>query len=125
MTNRSPNLREKYLDGEKLFRKYVEMGEGRTIELLTEWAILEGMQSSSGQKPTPMGIWKAIWRWASTHKDESWALVQGATFGRKSKLFKYDWKTWKWEMVNIRIPSAWQHPTQPKQDKFLKENGWV
>ena len=125
MTEKYPNLTEKYLDAEKLFRKYIEMGEGRTIELLTEWAILEGMESSTGKKPTPMGVWKSIWRWASTHKDEAWELAKDHTFGTKANPFKYDWQRWKTEMIKIRIPTAWQHPTVAKKEKFMKEHGWL
>lgn len=125
MTNRNANLREKYLDGEKLFRKYVEDGETRSIESLTDWAILKGMTSSSGQEPTKMGVWKAIWRWASTHKEQAWELVQDKTFGTKKNPFKYDKYRWEQEMIIIRIPSAWQHSTHAKRDKFLRDNGWV
>jgi hypothetical protein len=120
MTTRSPNLREKYLDGEKLFRKYFEMGESRSINLLTEWAITEGMTSSTGQEPTDMGIWKAMWRWASLkeNKDVAWKIA-----------FQHGGCTnpdeWEKEMVNIKIPSAWQHSTRAKRERFMRENGWI
>lgn len=121
---RNPNLREKYLDGERLFRKYVEDGETRSIYSLTEYAISEGMTSSTGQKPTVMGVWKSIWRWASTHKDEAWKIVEGQTFGTSRNRFKYDKARWEKEMVYIHIPSAWQHPTDAKRERFLREYGW-
>lgn len=125
MIKRSSNLKEKYLDGEILFKKYIEMGEDRTIQLLTEWAILQGMKSSKGKHPTEMGIWKAIWRWASTHKSQAWELVKDETFGSKKNRFKYNKEKWEQEMVSIRIPSAWQHPTNVKRDKFMREYGWI
>jgi hypothetical protein len=120
----NPNLREKYLDSEKLFKKYIADGETRSISSLTEFAKLNGMKSSTGQEPTDMGVWKAIWRWASTHKDEAWNLVKNETFGSKHKKFKYDYKQWEEEMIYRIIKSAWQHPTNRKYQKFLKDNGW-
>lgn len=125
MADRNKNLRERYLNGERLFRKYIEMGESRSIILLTEWATFDGMTSSKGNKPTEMGVWKAIWRWASTHKSEAWNLVKGATFGSKHNRFTYNQERWEKEMIHIRIPSAWQHPTQAKKEKFMKEHGWI
>lgn len=120
---RSPNLREKFLDGEKLFRKYIEMGEDRTIELLTEWAISQGMTSSSGIEPSQMGVWKAVWRWASTHKDSAWQIVCGQTFGTKKKRFQYTKDTFELYMREV-IRTAWQFSTEAKYKKFLRSNGW-
>ena len=115
--NRNPNLKEKYLDGEKLFKKYIEMGETRSVYLLCEYAILEGMISSTGQEPTPMGCWKSIWRWASTHKESAWSFIKDANFGM-------NYQEWVKHMAEVIIPSAWQHNTSAKRDKFLRENGW-
>jgi hypothetical protein len=117
---RSPNLREKYLDGEKLFRKYWEMGEGKSIALLTEWAITEGMTSSRGETPTHMGVWKALWRWASMkeNRELAWKIYM-ENGGDKS------WEVWSNEIVRYKVPVAWQHPTHAKRDKFLRENGWI
>jgi hypothetical protein len=119
MANRNSNLREKYLDAELLFRRYWEMGEGRTIRLLTEWAITQGMTSSRGDKPTEMGVWKAMWRWASLKENQSlaWSIVN------KHKDMSY--KNWEWDMKNVKIPSAWQHTTSAKREKFMRENGWL
>ena len=117
MTYRNPKY-PKYLDAEKLFRKYWEMGENRSIKLLTEWAILDGMKSSTGSNPTPMGIWKAMWRWASLKENRStvWYLIS-----LHSSISK---EHWEWDMVNVKIPTAWQHPTRDKKERFMKENGW-
>jgi hypothetical protein len=118
--SRNQNLREKYLDGEKLFRKYFEMGEGRTILLLTEWAILDGMKSSQGNEPTPMGVWKAMWRWASMkeNRDLAWEIYKEHTGND-------NFNVWKTDMIKIKIPTAWQHKSQVKREKFLRENGWI
>lgn len=120
MTNRNSNLREKYLDGETLFRKYYEMGDNRSIKLLTEWAKVEGIKSSKGNEPTGMGIWKAMWRWASMreNKDLAWSIM-------KHDDLNLGYDAWKNQMIYIRIPSAWQHPNNAKLQKFLRENGWV
>lgn len=96
------------------------MGENRTILLLTEWAILEGMKSSSGQEPTEMGIWKAMWRWASMkeNREAAWNIVnqnvENANYGE-----------WKLDMIRVKVPSAWQHNSAAKRIRFLKENGWL
>ncbi len=123
--SRNPNLKEKYLDGEKLFKRYIEMGEARSVYLLCEYAILEGMISSKGQQPTPMGCWKAMWRWVSVNKDVAWNYVKGATFGTKHNLHNLSYNEWVKDMVKTKIPSAWQHTTHAKRDKFLRENGWI
>lgn len=119
MSNRSPNLREKYLDAEKLFRKYWEMGEKRSINLLTEWAISQGIQSPSGKNPTPMGIWKAMWRWASLKENKDKALKIAQEFEAINP------DRWNKEMILIRIPTAWQHPSKVRRERFMKENGWT
>jgi len=95
------------------------MGESRTIQLLTEWAILEKMLSSKGNEPTQMGIWKAMWRWASLkeNRDTAWGIYKQHN--------TVSFENWKRKMIEVHIPSAWQHPTIPKRDKFLKENGWI
>lgn len=120
MRNRSPNLKEKYLDGEKLFRKYYEMGESRSFGLLAEWATLEGMKSSSGKTPTPMGVWKAMWRWASLNENKglAWKIYNQSVPNSSMS-------DWAKDMVKVKIPSAWQHQTNAKYQKFLKENGWT
>jgi|SRR5690349_1188727 len=119
MSDRNKNLREKYLDGERLFRKYFEMGESRSIYLLTEWAKTEGMKSSKGNEPTPMGVWKAIWRWASLQENfqTAWKIYQDNNDNAS-------WSNYRKDMIKTRIPSAWQHATQAKYHKFLKDNGW-
>mgnify|MGYP001557842997 CR=1 FL=1 len=117
--NRLLNLKEKYLDGEKLFRKYYEMGEGRTIVLLTEWAIFEGMESSKGNKPTEMGVWKAMWRWASMKENQSlaWKIT--------SEHSDVSHAQWVYDMKNVKIPTAWQHDTRAKRERFMRQNGWM
>lgn len=118
-TDRNPNLQEKYLDGEKLFRQYFEMGESRSVYLLTEWAIMHGMKSSKGKNPTPMGVWKSIWRWASMGENKHIAFDIA-----KQYLPLITWEQWVKDMI-FKIESAWQHSTNSKKEKFLRENGWI
>jgi hypothetical protein len=35
------------------------------------------------------------------------------------------YKNWEWDMKNVKIPSAWQHTTSAKREKFMRENGWL
>lgn len=114
---RSPNLKEKYLDGEILFRQYYAMGEARSINRLTKFAISQGMTSSTGKLPTTMGVWKSIWRWASLkeNRDTAWKIYKEST----NKTFA-EWI----EYMRDNIRTAWQHPTEAKYTKFLKDNGW-
>jgi hypothetical protein len=113
------NLQEKYLDGELLFRTYWEWGSDRNVRALRDWATLNGMKSSKGNTPTTMGIWKAMWRWASLkeNKELAWEII--------NKNSDVTFEQWVKDMIYIRIPSAWQHPTNVKRDRFLKENGWI
>lgn len=117
--SRNPNLREKYLNGEALFRKYWEMGDTRSVALLAEWAILQGMKSSKGTEPTIMGVWKAMWRWASLkeNRETAWEIVS-----QHSQMTRSQWIN---DMLITKIPTAWQHPTNAKRDRFLRENGWA
>lgn len=118
MNNRNPNLREKYLDGENLFRKYYEMGDAKSIGRLTKYAISQGMTSSSGQEPTQMGVWKSMWRWASLkeNRETAWKIY---------KQFNPSHTPEYWvEYMIGNIKTAWQFPTNSKYIRFLKENGW-
>lgn len=112
-----PNLKEKYLDGELLFRKYYEMGEARSIERLRRFATSQGMTSSTGKEPTPMGVWKAMWRWASLKEN-----CQAAYEIYHKWTFK-EFDEWEKDMLKT-IKTAWQFTTVAKYQRFLKQNGW-
>lgn len=115
---RNPNLREKYLDGERLFIKYFEMGDAKSISRLTRWAISEGMTGSKGQEPTAMGVWKSMWRWASLRDNFQKAWEIYCKFNPNAS-----WMDYREDML-LNIKSAWQHTTNAKYKKFLQENGW-
>lgn len=121
-----PNLKEGYLDGEKLFRKYYEMGDARSIVRLATWAISIGMaQPIKKTKSNPnglpcMGVWKAMWRWASLRENfqAAWEIHQQFTPNAS-------WTNYRQDMIETKIPAAWQHPVLSKREKFLRENGWI
>lgn len=119
MSKRSDNLQEKYMDGEVLFRKYFELGDAASFVRLRAFAISKGMVSSSGDEPTTMGLWKAMWRWASLkeNKEHAWQIYQ-ATHPNVSRE--------EWDMLMLdRIKKAWQYRTNSRYEKFLKDNGWI
>lgn len=122
---RNPNLKEKYLDGEVLFRKYFEMGEAKSIKRLARWAISVGMAkptkvSKNNPEGIPtMGVWKSMWRWASLkeNRDTAWEIY-------KKYNSKKSFAEWV-EYMKDNIHTAWQHSTEAKYNKFLKDNGWT
>lgn len=119
-----PNLKEKYLDGELLFRKYYEMGDARSINRLSRWAIAEGMaKPTKVSRKNPyglptMGVWKAMWRWASL-KDNC-----QVAFEIYRKWTGNDIDDWNEHMLKT-IKTAWQFTTVAKYQRFLKQNGWI
>lgn len=66
-----------YLNGEKLYRVYwVEMGDARSYKRLRNWCISNNMVNAKTHKPpTRMGLWKAMWRWAVTHQDKAFEIM--------------------------------------------------
>ena len=125
-------LRESYLNGEKLFRKYFEMGSATSAMVLARFAVTEGMYLPGGPKPTPMGVWKAMWRWASLKENKEVAFDIFSSYVRD-----YGWRLadtdlpwdgpievlWNEFMIQ-KIKSAWQHATSQRLERFLRKNGW-
>lgn len=115
---------KKYLDGEKLFRKYYEMGEAKSIQRLANWAISVGMathikSTKANQRGLPaMGVWKSMWRWATLkeNRDMAWEIVHQYDTVSKEKWL---------ELAKNNVRAAWQHPTEAKRIRFMKENDWV
>lgn len=55
----------KFLDGEAIFRKYVEMGKAGSFNHLVRWTIAQGIINPvRGKPPSKMALWNAMWRWA-------------------------------------------------------------
>ena len=113
---RNPNLRESYLDGEILFKKYFEMGAAKTVERLRRFAVSQGMKSKDGNDPTPMGVWKSMWRWASLKENhiKAWGIYS------KNNPDK-TWNDWESDLVS-NMRTAWQHSNLAKYLRFLREN---
>lgn len=114
MKKRNPNLRESYMDGEVLFRKYYEMGDAKSIPRLVQY-----VYGQTGTKPTDMGVWKSMWRWASLLENQRTAYRIYKECGGD-----LSWESWAADMRDV-IRTAWQHPTEAKYQKFLRENGWT
>ena len=117
--SREDNLQKRYLDGEILYRKYFELGDAGTFVRLRRFAESERMVSPSGNPPTLMGIWKSMWRWASLiqNKETAWEIY---------KVYNPDISRETWnQMMLEKISKAWQFKSITKQDRFLKENGWL
>lgn len=117
----------KYLDGEKLFHHYyVEMAGGGTFAKLRDWAVSVGMVNHRGNTtiyPTPMGVHKAAWRWASLkeNKDKAWEWFQIFMENTGDYCSDDEWR----EFAIQKIKNAWQHPTEQKSHQFLEDNGWI
>lgn len=110
---RNPNLRESYLDGEELFYKYFEMGDAKSIPRLVIFMQKKGIQT------TDMGVWKSMWRWASLKENKVAAYRIYKDFGGEAS-----WEQWVDDMKDI-IRTAWQHQTDAKYNRFLRDNGWI
>lgn len=130
-------LKEPYLDGKTLFEHYFKMGEAASITKLAAYAVSTGMTKvtyTNQMKLPKMGVWKAMWRWASLqeNKDQAfqifsnyvknygWTWDTDWTFPKGSDLSLSDWNRYMRKMIY----SVWQHPTEMMYDRFLKKNGW-
>lgn len=126
--------KERFLDGEKLFRHYCAMGDAKSISTLARWAVAEGMVSQSGNVPTRMGVWKAMWRWASLkeNKDVAYNILLQSSLDMKrddgwwKDYFRAEITREEWDKMMLqKIKSAWQYPTKSMYERFLKKNGWA
>src|SRR5512147_842675 len=115
------NLKSSYLDGEKLFRKYYEMGDAKSTSRLAAWAIAEGMAKPvKVTKKNPnglpvMGVWKAMWRWASLKENrvKAYQIYYDSLFKQGGQM---SFDEWAKDMIETKIPTAWQPPTHAKRD---------
>lgn len=123
---------ESFLDGEKLFEHYFAMGNAASISLLAKFALTQGMKDSKGNGPTNMGVWKAMWRWASMKDNKSKAFTIFSNF-----IDQYGWEDnsdYPWDGGNRmelwhrfmlqKIRSAWQYRNDAAYNRFLQRNGW-
>lgn len=133
-------IKEAYLDGEKLYKYYFSMGQAASIGRLAAWAVSTGMARHIKPNRTNMtgmphmGVWKAMWRWASMqeHRDEAFSIFA-------DYVCKYGWlddTDFPWPMgteitmsdwyrfMAKKIRTAWQYAPN-RHARFLRENGWV
>ena len=123
-----------FMDGEKLFIKWCEMG-GYSVARLCNFAISEGMKNTVGRNPTRMGAWKAMWRWASMKENKDRAFELFSKIYTNKVIQEDPWigqffpdglteTAWKTFMLE-KIQSAWQHTSEIKEYRFLEKNGWI
>lgn len=126
--------RKSYLNGEILYKKYFSLGQAANISKLANFANTEKMWGEHGYKPTRMGVWKAMWRWASLkeNKNEAYCIFSKYVYD-----YGWTWDTdfpWKagdtvslemWHKFMIRkISRAYQYKARV-HDRFLTQNGWI
>jgi len=125
---------EPFLDGEVLFTKYFSMGAASSVSVLTRFAIANGMRDSRGNNPTRMGVWKAMWRWASLEQNKSKAFEifnkyideHGWVWGDRELQWDGGNRHDLWQRFMLqKIKSAWQYKTPAMENRFLKKNGWT
>lgn len=60
----------KFLDGETVFRKYVEFGKAGSYTMLQKYSTVAGwVHPITKRPPTKMGLWATMWRWALRNPD--------------------------------------------------------
>lgn len=66
-----------------------------------------------------MGLWKAMWRWASLkeNKDSAWEIYRQS----HPEVTAEQWKS----MMLDKIKKAWQYRTHARYERFLRDNGWL
>lgn len=91
MKKTNPIIEKKYLPGEVLYRRLMEMGEAGSIGRLQKFCLSEQIINPKTQKiPTRMGIWKAIYRWAYQNEESAYRIY-AETFEQNALPFD-EWK---------------------------------
>lgn len=116
----------KYMDGEYLFRYYFQtMGEARSFPKLIEHCRAEYViHPESGSPPTKMGLYKAMWRWATRKQNQRIAfdIYQNSELGEEYEYFE-TWEDWL-DFLKDRIASAHQFAKPNEYRNFLRDNGY-
>ncbi len=122
-----------YLDGEILYKKYFSLGEATGFSKLTNFAISQKMFNEHGYKPTRMGVWKAMWRWASLKENQTvafdifseyvrnygWMWDTDFSWQKGDTVSSEDWK----RFMRHKIRRAYQYD-EDEYDRYLDRNGW-
>lgn len=133
-------LKQPYMNGELLYRKYFSMGAGASATRLARWAVSVGMAKSikktniNRDGAPVMGVWKAMWRWASMRENKELAYQ---IFSDHLDQFGWEQDTdflWDdytqprqdiWHKFMLKkIQTAWQFNPN-RHERFLRENGWL
>ena len=110
----NPIRDKKYLDGEKLFIVYwQEMGEARSTIRLQAWCLSHSIVNPKSQNvPTRMGLWKAMWRWATENKDKAYKIWVKACDSENEEYPEY---SIEWNKIMLKnSKSAFQNVTHKK-----------
>lgn len=114
------------MDGEYLFRYYFQtMGEARSLPKLSEHCRQEYMiHPEHGTPPTRMGIYKAMWRWATRKENQqlAWEIYNSSQLGDDWEEIN-DWNDWL-SFLEERIKSAHQFAKPNEYRNFLRYNGY-
>lgn len=86
------NDKTKFLDGGFLYDYYFRvMGTARSQRKLPAVAVANGMTNHFGRKPTTMGCWKAMWRWACQPENHQKAYdLYNAALADMGKFVSFD-----------------------------------
>ena len=116
----------KYMDGEYLFRYYFQtMGEARSFPKLIEHCRAEYMiHPENGKPPTKMGLYKAMWRWATRKENQqtAWDIYKSSQLGDEWTQIE-SWNDWI-KFLEDRISSAHQFAKPSEYRNFLRYNGY-
>lgn len=126
MTKKTNFPHMRYMDGEYLFQYYFQtMGEARSLpKLVAHCKENYIIHPETGKPPTRMGIYKAIWRWATKKENQqtAWEIYKNSQLGDEWKMIT-DWDEWM-NFLKERITSARQFAKPNEYRNFLKYNGY-
>ena len=123
---RKLRLNTTYLVGheEKLFRHFwAEMGTARSNNKLSLWCGSIGIVNPvTGSHPTPLAVWKAMWRWAcrKENHDISYEIFNKA----QQDMGEFYTKEEYIEFLKERSFTANQYSPH-RQKRFLIRNGFI
>lgn len=119
---RIPHKRTAFLDGGFLYDYYFRvMGLAHSKEKLTRVCKEVGMVNLFGEPPTPMGCWKAMWRWACKEENhqKAYELYNGHLANKGLYITFDEFK----DLLRDKVYSALQFKKPKDLERFLKRNG--
>lgn len=89
----------RFLDGEKLFKKWTDMGKAGSLRLLIKYAESQGWKNpNTGRPPSNMAVWNSMWRWAVKNEELAKPLYKDYALQFGIFLSDDDW----WELMEYR-----------------------